>query len=386
VDIETIPIDIQGDMTLKLSDIAESVELIPLETTREGLLTGIRKIIIRNDKYYIKSGVVNSRLLAFDEGGRFLFKIDRRGQGPGDYIDMRDFTLTDNSDIKMVTYGKVLTYDSLGRFLHEKQASVTEYVGEDIIPFTESSYLVHQRTLYDKYNLLCILDGRDEFGNDFFPVSPSAAVISGMTIDNNALSSYDDDIYFKYPYCDTIYRISKEKDISYAYYVDYGSQKIDSSLFEDITDASQASMEMQKIRDRMLPVYARSGGMGINSAFVWVGTYAKKGDKQHGGYFSLYSKQTKQVLTGNLIMDDIYMKGVTIKLRVVDFPMYMDEDYLIWPLRSSFLLRGYEAYKKRLTTQQWEAFSKQYSRLVEICSAMKEDDNPLLVRIKLKKW
>jgi len=41
-------------------------------------------------------------------------------------------------------------------------------------------------------------------------------------------------------------------------------------------------------------------------------------------------------------------------------------------------------YKKKLNPQEWDDFCRQHPRLTEICSDLKEDDNPVLLRIKVK--
>ena len=57
---------------------------------------------------------------------------------------------------------------------------------------------------------------------------------------------------------------------------------------------------------------------------------------------------------------------------------------LIWPVQPKVLLDGYEAYRDVLSKERWELFRKKYPRLVEVCEQLNEDDNPVLLKIKLK--
>jgi len=57
---------------------------------------------------------------------------------------------------------------------------------------------------------------------------------------------------------------------------------------------------------------------------------------------------------------------------------------LLWFVRPSWLLRGYNTYKKNVSPEKWEAFCKRHPKLVEVCSQLDEESNPVLFRIKVK--
>ena len=59
---------------------------------------------------------------------------------------------------------------------------------------------------------------------------------------------------------------------------------------------------------------------------------------------------------------------------------------LIWPVQPKVLLDGYEAYRDVLSKERWELFRKKFPRLVEVCEQLKDDDNPVLLKIKLKEF
>ena len=66
-------------------------------------------------------------------------------------------------------------------------------------------------------------------------------------------------------------------------------------------------------------------------------------------------------------------------------PRNMDGDYLLWPLPAFFLLNGYKQYKAHLSSDEWKLFCEKNRKLVEICESLSEEDNPVLLRIKVKK-
>ena len=80
VDLDQVP---EGKLVIK--DLA----YIPLETTGEVLLGRISKLLYRDGKFYVldqKSGGV----FVFDEKGKHLTSILKKGEGPGEYIELMD--------------------------------------------------------------------------------------------------------------------------------------------------------------------------------------------------------------------------------------------------------------------------------------------------------
>ena len=100
---------------LKLADI----RYIPLETSKECLIGNADKVLIRNGKIYVADFYQAMSLFVFDLEGKFLFKIARRGQGPGEYIRFRDFDIHSNGDIYIFDQSgkKILILDQEGKYL-----------------------------------------------------------------------------------------------------------------------------------------------------------------------------------------------------------------------------------------------------------------------------
>ena len=73
---------------VRLSDIIESIEYIPLETTDESLVGGVgfspRSFDI-SDNYIVVSCRMQTQVFLFSRDGRFIRRIGRQGQGPGEY-------------------------------------------------------------------------------------------------------------------------------------------------------------------------------------------------------------------------------------------------------------------------------------------------------------
>ena len=70
----------------KLSEFAKDVEYIPLQTTKNSLLGEFAlKIVNVDNRIYIHNSVLNGEIMCFDTDGKFLFKNQNYGRGPGQY-------------------------------------------------------------------------------------------------------------------------------------------------------------------------------------------------------------------------------------------------------------------------------------------------------------
>jgi hypothetical protein len=96
----------------------EYIRYVPLETTDECIFAYAEKVLIRDNKIYVADFSTASALFVFDMDGKFLFKIARKGQGPGEYISFCDFDIHKNGDIYMFDdHGKkFIVYSATGKY------------------------------------------------------------------------------------------------------------------------------------------------------------------------------------------------------------------------------------------------------------------------------
>ena len=72
----------KGERKLNVSEIADTVLYIPLETTPQSLIKRIDKIQIIGDKILLDC---NDKLLLYSQSGKFIRQIGQKGNGPGEY-------------------------------------------------------------------------------------------------------------------------------------------------------------------------------------------------------------------------------------------------------------------------------------------------------------
>ncbi len=92
---ETIRIDVEKSERIVLRNIFDSIQLIPLSTVNESLISECSKVVKHENKYYILDYTQNI-LFVFDENGKFLFNTKKfQGEGPGEYIHISDFNINE---------------------------------------------------------------------------------------------------------------------------------------------------------------------------------------------------------------------------------------------------------------------------------------------------
>ena len=123
-----IKVDIKNSKEPSIFDYFEHVELIPLETNKDVLIGGkMSKVIYHQNRYYTLD-VQQYIIHVFDDAGKFIFKIDKRGRGPGEYPFLDDMIInpfTGNLDL-LCAYGFVYNYDLLGNYIKTERVSNSE--------------------------------------------------------------------------------------------------------------------------------------------------------------------------------------------------------------------------------------------------------------------
>ena len=75
-------------------------QFLVLETTDESLMSERIERIIADDNLLFVFDYSQNQVLVFDSTGKFINKINRKGQGPNEYIQICDFTVdTDKKQI-----------------------------------------------------------------------------------------------------------------------------------------------------------------------------------------------------------------------------------------------------------------------------------------------
>lgn len=86
--------------TLSASSFIESVMPVFLETTDDNLIGFLSAMQVTSDYICILDGGPggSNRLFVFGKAGKYLRSIGKQGQGPGEYLNIHDFTINEEED------------------------------------------------------------------------------------------------------------------------------------------------------------------------------------------------------------------------------------------------------------------------------------------------
>ena len=373
--LETISINGNIRQALNLSSFVDTIEFIPLETNNENLIGEVDRIIYRNGKYYLRTthGMQNGKLSVFDNAGKYLWGLNKRGQGPGEYEELDDFSLTDSGNIVIPTYKRIITYDSIGHFLSENRM---ELFMTEFLNIGNNSFIIRHFAAYHyDNNLFSIMDNKGIIKGRLFKQSNIEAKKSAFLVDARSITTYKSMIYFIYPYCDTIYSIDNKENIKRLYYIDYGSKKIPDGLIDKKDDVFSWEKKLFIFDD-----YLHASAIGVTDNYIYIGSI----NKSFQALLSLYSKRNQHILTAHTLIDDMFLKGNKLTITARNMAHEIDGNDILWPLDPEYLINGYKHYMSYLSEAGREEFRKKYPGLVKICTTLKEDDNPVILRIKVK--
>ncbi|MCK5821236.1 MAG: 6-bladed beta-propeller, partial [Bacteroidales bacterium] len=77
---------------IKLSDYFTSLDYVFLEDNPDGLFINADKILFFQDRWYILDRELQA-IICFAEDGKFIFRIQTIGKGPGEYLLLTDIMI-----------------------------------------------------------------------------------------------------------------------------------------------------------------------------------------------------------------------------------------------------------------------------------------------------
>lgn len=347
--------------TIKLSDIAEKVEWVPLETTDSSLVARpkLNTIALVDGRIYIPCSM---GLLSFSEDGKFTGSIARKGQGPGEYANVLSIAANPAfNHVYLLSPGKVLTYESDGTFVSESQTPV----GWQFTVMNDSIYLmyIHNNTGQRKDRLL-IMDNKGDT-LQHYPQPDRFEVPNGMNwfYTNNKesfLYTYQDVNVFHDYYCDTLYTVTPDS-LSPRFILQMGKYKLPADLrLETKMLTSEKDQSLKKAESYLRPTLFETDRYLVMPYTTW-----NIVDNKAIPQLMIYDRNKQECIhaKNDVIIND--MNG--------NIPFYptarIADNVLMGYMEASDLIEKIE----------------EGAELPESLNGLKEDDNPILMLVYLKK-
>lgn len=294
-DAVTIHVNQSGASDFPWDQVVEKADVIRLETNRECLLTKITKLVVHDEKLFIFDSKLDE-LFIFGLDGRFQKKLNKKGEGPEEYKEMRDVEIDKDGNIFILDFNRIIKYSPDFSYLNE--------IRYDYLNKTDGPYINPlQFALLDEYvylwsgsmgifsneggihKSLYKIDDNGKIVSSWFPVEKKlfGDPVFSRAIDGTLLLTPDYSAY-------TIYSLSSS-GVTTKYSIDFGEHKAPDNRLRKSFDDSDSYFKILNETD-----YAINVSLVSESIDHLYFIYFQK-DRVRTG---LYSKSTQNLITGKV--------------------------------------------------------------------------------------
>jgi hypothetical protein len=321
-----------------LNDISSDYRVIPLETNDFCLLSAPRIKHVSDSDIWIED---NHVIYRFDKKGRLLFKLDKKGQGPEEYLSISDFVIdyrTQTIFIYDMNKKKIITYSFEGKYL---DAFKNDFIGSfDLI--NENDFIVSYTPYSDKPFYIGIYDKSWNELNQFLPKTEVLNQKKGI-FHFDILYKFNEKYHFIKAFGDTIYQVNSQSVQPYIV-VSKGNLKMPVHIATDIS----------KKKERSLYIFGEYGYI-ISDYYFSLYYY------QNNRYHDIWDLKTSSLVCRNLNTVNNSKDGIPFVIQ--------EKTIFVWP---NFVCNEY-MYCVVST-----------DKMQDIIPELKEEDNPVILELRIK--
>ncbi len=225
----TINVDSDTGKEVELSTIAKDIKVVPLKIPNNVFFGEVQKIKSNGNYLFIHDPDQTKTVTCFSKKGNFIFQLDKRGQGPGEYNSIFDFTPDRENK-------RLYTYDRDKEFIMAYKMPELTFIKE----YALDKYLMNFDWIGNKFFTISDTEvGDNYYGAEYFdisknkyqslnlPAAPNAMEITvpkAITRDDNNL------IYAATGFISKLYQIT-DKQANFLANIDFGSNKVPKSCW-----------------------------------------------------------------------------------------------------------------------------------------------------------
>ena len=343
----------------ELSGFAEDVIYIPLETTSNNLLRSIGKLHMNNNGIFYISDYRSLQIYTHE--GKFKYQAGKSGRGPGEYSFIDDFTVDESTGtIYILDRRNILTYGEAGNYINNIKATgrpmQIEYIEGNILLYVDNSdgQTEHSFLLIDKYGEVL------KQYNNKYKFEPSGPVV--VVADGPVRYHFNDTLFIKEAYSDTIFFVDGSEFVP-RYIFNQGDGKLAANVYgKDLLTEGYKYISFRRIFETSQFLFA---------SYWWnkSGMYLIRCKNSDNNYVFDNEKGLINDIDGGpeVIPEMAITKGGT--------------EYLVMWL-DAFRLKAHvesEAFRNSIPK-----FPEKKKELEKLAASLDENDNPVLMLVKLK--
>jgi len=368
---------LKNNAVLKLSEIADSIRYVVLDKKKEVLIGTFRRLQMSGNDIYINSGGL---IMRFDSEGRYMNSFGRNGRGPEEYLPGSPYTTTPDNESVIISKGVVseyLVFRPDGKFSGKKNFPDSGNMF-DFTSISDSSFLITYfyigRSMKREYletmtRTAGLLNSKGmvlgAVKNPIVNKPVSDSDLKRVIISNPTYTYYNNNAILS-PEGDTIYVVNKDS-IFPGFIIDWGNvphQQTEEELYY------MQSVPTEKVVNYM-PLFETSHkayfcGRNLNKYFVF------QYDKVTGSCRSMTVSERAPGIINDLDGGSKY------------FPYWTNRSGNIWiAYEDAFSFKKNHSDTFLLSSPSIRDEMKE--KLRRFCESLKQDDNPVLKIVYLKK-
>lgn len=198
VDMIIIDLEKNEQISIPYSSFIDSITYIPLETTDVCLIGEVRDIIISDSIIFMLKSE-RDEILLFSIEGKYLRKLSKIGQGPGEYRAINQMSYNEKRQSLSISSTKIIEYDLYGNLKNEFRIP---FDISDLYQFDNGDYLLSRlESVNDPHTLVALVDSTGSLKREIFRRNPEHRI---MATNRWELISWDDEVHFISPQIDNI--------------------------------------------------------------------------------------------------------------------------------------------------------------------------------------
>lgn len=351
------------EKSFRYTELFDSVRIIPLDTVGDFLLGDAVNVKYEQGRIFVRDR--GHRVFIFDEKGKGLAKIDKRGQGANEYLQIEGLDVSDaDSMLCLYVYPSRLMYwDFNGRFVKEIKVDIS---GEDMALLGDGKVAIftdnNRTTQEERMPQLEVLDLSDGSSEGYFPGYSFYAGCNVPIYQQHRFFSRtpSGECLMVHPLSNDIFSVSAS-EVKVKYRLDFGEQNPCPELKEGFVEPGRLVDYIGK----EFPVYGFNGYWENDQWFsveLWI-------NKQMTDL--LYDKRKGVLYNCGIINDD--MTGTMV------FPVKAEADYLVCYLNANNIIMQ-EDYMQSMGKSR-----KGNPVYDELLDAARQFENPIICLLYFKK-
>jgi len=217
-----------------LADLARNVRYIPLETTKEAMLSPT-KVIYVNDNIYVLNR--DQKVFLFNGEGKFVRQIGVIGKGPEEYSGAQGMEVSPDGSLIYLYYTResvIYTYNREGKKINSIPITYPSWRYAPLRGGGQIMISPYGSFSPDSANFLFYV--QDESGK-LRKRYPSTQVIR-MTGDFSIGAFFVDPVrtLAYQPFCDTVFELGPEGELAPVFYLNFGKHKAPDELYADMNN------------------------------------------------------------------------------------------------------------------------------------------------------